>query len=115
MTNPINVSDDSPDNSDIEEIQQPKPKPVNRPKAALVSKDTVILTYPWSETGGVTITVGDLDRLDEGEFLNDTLLEFGLKRIMARIQEERPELAESIYLFNSFFFQKLTQTPPKDP
>lgn len=38
-----------------------------------------ILVYPFSGTGAVNITKGDLRRLRPGEYLNDTLIEFGLK------------------------------------
>ena len=38
-----------------------------------------ILVYPPGVAGAVNITNGDLDRLRPGEFLNDTLIEFGLK------------------------------------
>lgn len=35
--------------------------------------------YPFSGTGAVNITRGDLKRLDAGQYLNDTIIEFGLK------------------------------------
>lgn len=35
--------------------------------------------YPQNGPGAVNITNGDLKRLDPGEFLNDTLIELGLK------------------------------------
>lgn len=39
-----------------------------------------VLVYPIGEpTGVVSITHGDTKRLQDGEFLNDTLIEFGLK------------------------------------
>jgi Ulp1 family protease len=38
-----------------------------------------ILVYPPGQKGAVNITNGDLMRLAPGEFLNDTLVEFGLK------------------------------------
>jgi hypothetical protein len=40
---------------------------------------TSILVYPLSGTGAVNINKSDLNRLQPGEFLNDTLIEFGLK------------------------------------
>lgn len=40
-----------------------------------------ILVYPPSGTGALNITYGDLRRLEPGEFLNDTLIEFGLKYV----------------------------------
>ena len=41
-----------------------------------------ILVYPPSGTGAVNITRGDLKRLDPGQYLNDTLIEFGLKCVL---------------------------------
>jgi Ulp1 family protease len=38
-----------------------------------------ILVYPQGLPGAVNITKADLKRLEPGEFLNDTLIEFGLK------------------------------------
>jgi Ulp1 family protease len=38
-----------------------------------------MVVYPHEGVGAVSITQGDFARLDEGEFLNDTLIEFGLK------------------------------------
>ena len=40
-----------------------------------------VLVYPPSGTGAVNITRGDLKRLDNGQYLNDTLIEFGLKYV----------------------------------
>ena len=38
-----------------------------------------VLVYPPNETGSVTITRGDMQRLEPDEFLNDTLVEYGMK------------------------------------
>jgi Ulp1 family protease len=35
--------------------------------------------HPPTGPGAVSISYGDLRRLDSGEFLNDTLIELGLK------------------------------------
>jgi hypothetical protein len=40
-----------------------------------------ILLYPSTGTGAVNVTNGDLKRLEPGEFLNDTLIELGLKLV----------------------------------
>lgn len=40
---------------------------------------TSILVYPPSGIGAVNITAGDLRRLEPSEFLNDSVIEFGLK------------------------------------
>ncbi|RPD77389.1 hypothetical protein L226DRAFT_321252 [Lentinus tigrinus ALCF2SS1-7] len=69
--------------------------------------DELILVYPFSGTGAVNITRGDLKRLDPGQYLNDTIIEFGLKVWLDELRRDRPELAEQVHVFNSFFYKKL--------
>ncbi|OJT12819.1 Ubiquitin-like-specific protease 2 [Trametes pubescens] len=69
--------------------------------------DELVLVYPPSGTGAVNVTRGDLKRLDNGQYLNDTLIEFGLKVWLHELQRVQPELAEQVHVFNSFFFKKL--------
>jgi len=45
----------------------------------LTRNDHRVLEYPIGEPGAVTVTWGDKKRLNDEEFLNDTLIEFGLK------------------------------------
>ncbi|KAI0820439.1 hypothetical protein BC628DRAFT_1397444 [Trametes gibbosa] len=78
-----------------------------RPSETPEVLDELVLVYPPSGTGAVNITRGDLKRLDNGQYLNDTLIEFGLKRWLHTLQMCEPELAEQIHVFNSFFFKKL--------
>lgn len=76
----------------------------------------IVLVWPYmgeKNTNSVAITHSDMRRLEEGEFLNDTLIEFGLKWEMENIRERNPRLSESIYMFNSFFFQKLNKKSKK--
>ncbi|KAF5382633.1 hypothetical protein D9615_003013 [Tricholomella constricta] len=71
--------------------------------------DEVILCYPRGIPGAVNINNADLKRLQPGEFLNDTLIEFGLKLWLRRLEESNPELARQIHVFSSFFYKKLHQ------
>ena len=66
------------------------------------------LTYPNVGKKKTTVEWSDLERLDEGEFLNDNLIGFYLRYLEQRLEEERPELAKRIYFFNTFFFATLT-------
>ncbi|KAI0004477.1 hypothetical protein BJV74DRAFT_377469 [Russula compacta] len=75
--------------------------------------DEVILGYR-SGTGSLNITNGDVSRLKPGEFLNDTLIEFGLKLWLADLQESNPELASQVHVFNSFFYKKLSTKIPEE-
>ncbi|CAL1712532.1 unnamed protein product [Somion occarium] len=69
--------------------------------------DKLILVYPFSGTGAVNITRGDWKRLQPGEYLNDTLIEFGLKLWLEEVRREKPELADQIHVFSSFFYKKI--------
>lgn len=68
-----------------------------------------ILRYPSSGPFAVTLLQTDLDRLRENEYLNDTLIEFGLRFLQEQIKARNPTLAQQIYVFNTFFYQKLTE------
>jgi len=45
-----------------------------------------ILVYPPDGPGAVNITNADLKRLRPDEFLNDTLIEFGLKSVVEDLE-----------------------------
>ncbi|KAM0789869.1 hypothetical protein ACM66B_006715 [Microbotryomycetes sp. NB124-2] len=75
--------------------------------------DKVVLTYPTGAPGAISLTHGDTKRLAEGEFLNDTLIEWGMKRIVEDVAKRQPEhdgvSADAIHVFSPFFFKRLTQ------
>ncbi|RDB17956.1 hypothetical protein Hypma_000947 [Hypsizygus marmoreus] len=86
--------------------------PRKRPPS--VDPDEVILCYPQGVPGAVNITNGDCNRLLPGEFLNDTLIEFGLKLWLGTLEENNPELAKQIHVFSSFFYKKLNKKNPEE-
>jgi sentrin-specific protease 7 len=53
----------------------------------------------------VTVNVEDLARLDEGEFLNDTILSFALREIEESMDTRR---RQEIHMFNTFFYTALS-------
>ncbi|KAK0932038.1 hypothetical protein LTR91_008811 [Friedmanniomyces endolithicus] len=61
--------------------------------------------YPPQGARRVTVDFGDIERLDDGQFLNDNLINFGLRKIQ---EDMAPELRESVHFFNSFFYTSLT-------
>ncbi|KAJ6471198.1 hypothetical protein DFH09DRAFT_1220447 [Mycena vulgaris] len=79
------------------------------PQKPYLDPDEVILVYPPGQTGAVNITNGDLTRLAPGEFLNDTLIEFGLKLWLQQLEKDDPELVKQIHVFSSFFYKKLNK------
>lgn len=87
--------------------------------------DKIIAVWPAKAglRAEINLTAGDLHRLEEREFLNDTLIEYGLKDIVSRLpgwieeakaqgdamREEPPDICsdKDVHVFNSFFFKKL--------
>lgn len=51
----------------------------------------------------------DLKRLDDGEYLNDNLIEFYLKYLKTQLEQTAPEMGKKMYFFNTFFFASLTR------
>ena len=66
------------------------------------------LTYPKIGRKKATVEFIDLERLDEGEFLNDTLVTFHMRFLEHQAEQELPELAKRIHFFSTFFYQRLT-------
>ncbi|ROL18725.1 Microtubule-associated protein RP/EB family member 3 [Anabarilius grahami] len=63
---------------------------------------------------GLTITEEDLDCLEEGEFLNDVILDFYLRLKWYLVCEQQDkEDATKYHVFSSFFFKHLTQEDHK--
>ncbi|KAI7479302.1 cysteine proteinase [Hortaea werneckii] len=73
---------------------------VNRPK-----EWSHPVTYPAQGARRVTVEFSDLERLDEGEFLNDNIISFAMRRIEEQVA---PEEKENVHFFNSYFYSFLT-------
>ncbi|ESO02003.1 hypothetical protein HELRODRAFT_143979, partial [Helobdella robusta] len=62
-----------------------------------------LFTYPPAPaTGGITVTNEDLFCLNEGEFLNDVIIDFYLKYLAT---EMYPEKFQNAHIFSSFFYR----------
>ncbi|GAA5836252.1 hypothetical protein JCM11251_001442 [Rhodosporidiobolus azoricus] len=102
------------DDSDGEpEVQAQRAKAEPEPYAA----DEIVLEYPLERAPGqasVSLNYGDTKRLKDDEFLNDTLIEFGLKRAIDQVKDrekhlpQEQQLAPNVHIFNSFFFKQLS-------
>lgn len=53
----------------------------------------------------VSVTTADLPRLEPGEFLNDTIIDFYLRYIQR--SEVSAHRRDQVYIFSSFFYSKL--------
>ncbi|KAJ3568744.1 hypothetical protein NP233_g5517 [Leucocoprinus birnbaumii] len=98
----------------VEEQQAVRRSSRQQEKTQKYDADEVILVYPWNTPGAVNLTTGDLARLDEGEFLNDNIIEFGLKSWLQKLEAMDSDLASKVYVFNSFFYKKLNKRNIKD-
>ena len=68
------------------------------------------LIYPKEGKKRITVEWSDLEKLDEGEFLNDNLLSFYLRFLEQQLGDRKPHIAKKVYFFNSYFFATLTNT-----
>jgi Ulp1 family protease len=62
--------------------------------------------YPPTGRSRITIDFKDIERLDEGEFLNDNLVGYALRRVE---EDMAPEHRNKVHFFNSFFFTAIMQ------
>ncbi|XP_067849200.1 sentrin-specific protease 7 isoform X2 [Heptranchias perlo] len=67
----------------------------------------VIVFPPPPTKGGLAVTTEDLECLEEGEFLNDVIIDFYLKYLL--LEKAPKELAERTHIFSSFFYRRLTR------
>lgn len=54
-----------------------------------------------------TVGKGDVERLDEGQLLNDEIISFYIKYLHKQLEQNDEQLASKVYVFNSFFWDKL--------
>ncbi|CAO3575100.1 unnamed protein product [Mortierella alpina] len=86
------------------------------PTALADHAEETLFVYPLNNTAkskSIAVRAEDVSRLDDGEFLNDTLIEFGLKYAHANVELKNAALADQIYIFNTFFYQRLNTKPTK--
>ncbi|KAL4129825.1 hypothetical protein PRIC2_005832 [Phytophthora ramorum] len=73
-------------------------------------RNEVLLTYPYdgSDTSGrISVTLGDVDRLVPGEFLNDNIIDFYLRFLWRHLESWQQQ---QMYFFTSHFFTQLNGT-----
>lgn len=54
-----------------------------------------------------TISATDIERLDEGQFLNDEIISFYAKYLHKKLEARDEQVARKVYIFSSFFWEKL--------
>lgn len=67
-----------------------------------------LMVYPPPPAkGGILVTNEDLHCLNDGEFLNDVIIDFYLKYLV--LEKLKKEEAQRIHIFSSFFYKRLNQ------
>uniref|UniRef100_A0A4X2KYI1 Sentrin-specific protease 7 n=1 Tax=Vombatus ursinus TaxID=29139 RepID=A0A4X2KYI1_VOMUR len=67
-----------------------------------------LIVYPPPPTkGGLGVTNEDLECLEDGEFLNDVIIDFYLKYLI--LEKASDDLVERSHIFSSFFYKCLTR------
>ena len=61
------------------------------------------LVYPPNGVDQIVITNADVELLKPGQFLNDSIIDFGLKHIWLNLP---PQTRDRFYFFNTFFFTR---------
>ncbi|NXE62294.1 SENP6 protease, partial [Calcarius ornatus] len=81
---------------------------IGEPHTVFIGPVEKLIVYPPSPAkGGISVTNEDLHCLNEGEFLNDVIIDFYLKYLV--LEKLKKEDADRIHVFSSFFYKCLNQ------
>ncbi|NXB89257.1 SENP6 protease, partial [Vidua chalybeata] len=81
---------------------------IGEPQTVFIGPIEKLIVYPPSPAkGGISVTNEDLHCLNEGEFLNDVIIDFYLKYLV--LEKLKKEDADRIHVFSSFFYKRLNQ------
>lgn len=67
------------------------------------------IIYPREGKNKATVDKQDIERLDEGQFLNDNLIMFYLLWLEQDLARRRPDLSKRVYFHNTFFYERLSK------
>ncbi|XP_072498737.1 sentrin-specific protease 6 isoform X3 [Notamacropus eugenii] len=81
---------------------------IGEPHTVFIGPIEKLIVYPPPPAkGGICVTNEDLHCLNEGEFLNDVIIDFYLKYLV--LEKLNKEDADRIHIFSSFFYKRLNQ------
>ncbi|NXF89440.1 SENP6 protease, partial [Eubucco bourcierii] len=81
---------------------------IGEPHTVFIGPIEKLIVYPPPPAkGGISVTNEDLHCLNEGEFLNDVIIDFYLKYLV--LEKLNKEDADRIHVFSSFFYKRLNQ------
>ncbi|OAF54704.2 hypothetical protein VC83_08944 [Pseudogymnoascus destructans] len=67
------------------------------------------LIFPLGGMNKAQVDKRDIERLDEGEYLNDNLITFYLRYLQEKTEKERPDVFKRVFFMNTFFYPRLIQ------
>ncbi|KFY44363.1 hypothetical protein V494_01504 [Pseudogymnoascus sp. VKM F-4513 (FW-928)] len=67
------------------------------------------LVFPFEGKNKAQVDMRDIERLDEGEYLNDNLIAFYLRYLQEKSERERPDVFKRVFYLNTFFYPRLTK------
>ncbi|GAB7351055.1 hypothetical protein MBLNU459_g1535t1 [Dothideomycetes sp. NU459] len=91
---------------DLELGLNPEPEPKGWTKQFGVPKWDSPLIFPPTGPKRTTVDAQDIERLDDGEFLNDNIVSFALRQM----EENIPNIKGKVHIFNTFFYTSLSKT-----
>ncbi|KAJ3947122.1 uncharacterized protein N0V96_003508 [Colletotrichum fioriniae] len=68
------------------------------------------LIFPATGKNRASVYRDDISRLEEGEYLNDNLIGFYLRHLQVHLEKENKAVSDRIYIMNTYFYPKLTDT-----
>ncbi|XP_067388789.1 sentrin-specific protease 6 isoform X4 [Emydura macquarii macquarii] len=81
---------------------------IGEPHTVFIGPIEKLIVYPPPPAkGGISVTNEDLHCLNEGEFLNDVIIDFYLKYLV--LEKLKKDDADRIHVFSSFFYKRLNQ------
>lgn len=101
---------------------QPEPRPQRnlrsagpKPKSLSPAIERWTENHPdWADDWRIDLVyertvvgTSDVERLDEGQLLNDVIISFYLKYLHKQLEDRDDQMAQKVYFFNSFFWDKL--------
>ncbi|KAF2418381.1 cysteine proteinase, partial [Tothia fuscella] len=66
------------------------------------------VVYPSTGKKRATVNYSDLEKLDDGEFLNDSIIEFYIRWMHEREKERGNLKNDQVYFFSTYFYSALT-------
>lgn len=92
-----------------------KPPPLGPPGRRLADLSARLRGLKYKVEGRLEVPADDLRYLEEGEYLNDTLIEAYLLRVREDVRREGAEGArflERCFFFSTFFYQQIRMVRP---